>query len=139
MAMAYHRQPAKEYLKDIWADSDTTDNDLVKITLEDGSYLYVRHAVRVGIENVEWKLDEALMPSNLQEHHRAHDNTRSVIVTECVTTKPLVLTFPTGYWRDNAIFTSNSKVATIRPVRRPRIPRPQRITGYMNAYRDAYP
>lgn len=135
--MAYHKRPIKEDLKTVWSDQETDKNDLIKVTMEDGTFLYVRHGEPNGMGSPDWVLDEELTPESLRQHRITND-AKHITVERCVTGEPLILTIPTKYWRDNATFTSANKVRSLIPRRRPRRPIAPEIAGELDTYRDAY-
>ncbi|HEX7483997.1 MAG TPA: hypothetical protein VF281_02490 [Candidatus Saccharimonadales bacterium] len=125
--MVYQRAPrAALSIGDFFRTRGTTDDDLMKVTLEDGSTLFFtfKSAPNV-VSDLKWRLDKQLLPENLTAHLQEHDlESRSDFVlsgyTVTVGERVRLDIEPSIHWRTTMWFMTNSAVKTIRPARRPR-------------------
>ena len=124
--MAYKMHWPVENLNWFHADGSTTENDLVKLTFENGQCLYVTLASvpDFPFHNPGWHIDNALLPVELTELKEQQGTSVSIFgITEgrCRMGNRLHLEMvPTSYWKDSLYFITESPITSLKPVRRPR-------------------
>ena len=136
--MVYQRaQRPPLSITDFVRTKDTTDDDLMKVVLEDGGVLFfaLRRTPNV-VSDPKWRLDKRLLPENLTALLREHSlETRSDFVLSgynATVGRLLRLDIePSTHWRTTMWFMSESVVKSIRPVRRPNKPRIPILGGKM--------
>ena len=113
-------------IRDFFPTRGTTDDDLIKVTLEDGGVLFfVFKSTPNVISDPRWRLDRQLLPENLTAILREYDlepGSHFVLSDHTVTVgKRVRLDIePSTYWRTTMWYTTDSIVKSIRPARRPR-------------------
>jgi hypothetical protein len=107
-----------------------TDDDLVKITFENDEVLYVNWRDQPGVLwSKAWRPDLELQPTTLKKGDWVIDDSSGY------QGYPLQLLFLNSYWPTEEKFETDSKIKSIRPVKRPRQPLPSQLTGTASSRR----
>lgn len=129
IAIVYQRvQPPPLSISDFVRTKDTTDNDLMKVVLEDGGVLFFAFKKTPNaVSDPKWRLDKQLLPENLTALLREHnlESQSDFVLSGYNATVGRLLRLdiePSTHWRTTMWFMSESAVKSIRPARRPRRP-----------------
>ena len=135
--MAYKRYPPAKVPVNIWefrSDGETAEDDLVKITLENGQCLFVAWRSHPDTRcDATWRVDRTLLPQELDEVKRRNGqpwSSFSIPRSSGFIGRQLQVDMtPASNWRLAVLFTTSSLVRSIRPARRPRISQTLSLSG----------
>jgi hypothetical protein len=124
--MVYQRVPRPALsIGDFSPTRGTTDDDLMKVTFEDGGILFFSFKKTPNvISDPKWRLDKQLLPENLTallQEHNLESGSDFVLsdYTVRVGERARLDIEPSTHWRTTMWFTTDSVVKSIRPARRP--------------------
>lgn len=143
--MVYRKAPKPPLnIRDFVRTRDTTDDDLVKVVLEDGGELFFAFRSRPNVvSESKWRLDKQLLPENLATMLRVHDlgsNTDFTISDGSGfvgRTLRLDIESTAAHWQVALWLVCEAKIKSIRPARRPRKPDVPILISSMHSERSS--